>query len=339
MIVVAESKSAICLRNYLNNSDTYHKSCSLGQLFLHIQDINMKKLLFIVSLIGFLILACNPKNVNQSFEIITAEGISGEVIKYIAFQSEHVLPRNVEVWLPPSYHTNPGQRYPVLYMHDGQNVFNPSTSYTGVDWDIDGALTKLIEEGIAREAIVVAPWNSERRTGEYMPAKPLQLSGGVEAFEAQYGQLHSDAYLKFLTSELKPFIDATYRTLTDAPNTMIMGSSMGGLISAYAIAEYPEIFGRAGCISTHWTIGGNNVVDWFNKSLPEPGSHFIYFDYGTEGVDAPYEPFQLRLNEALLQRGFAEGVDFVSYRFEGADHNETAWKERMHIPLTYLLGK
>jgi len=299
----------------------------------------MKKILIIVSLIGCLMLACTGKDVNPSIKIITGEGISGEIIKHISFQSEHVLPRNVEVWLPPSYHENLEQRYPVLYMHDGQNVFNPSTSYTGIDWDIDGALTKLIQEGITREAIVVAPWNTERRTREYMPANPLQLSNGVEAFEAQHGQLHSDAYLKFLTSELKPFIDATYRTLTDAPNTMIMGSSMGGLISAYAIAEYPNVFGRAGCISTHWTIGGNTMVDWFSSVFPEPGSHFIYFDYGTEGVDAPYEPFQLRLNEALLQRGFTEGVDFVSYRFEGADHNEAAWKARMHIPLTYLLEK
>lgn len=286
-----------------------------------------------------MILSCTSPNQTPSFEIITGEGITGEVIKYQSFPSEYVLARNVEVWLPPSYHINPDQRFPVLYMHDGQNVFNPATSYTGVDWNIDGTLTQLIEQGLAREVIVVAPWNTERRRGEYMPAKPLQENDGAAAFEAEHGTLHSDAYLKFLVTELKPFIDSNYRTLSNTENTIIMGSSMGGLISAYAIAQYPEIFGKAGCISTHWTIGGNSLVDWFSSELPEPGKHFIYFDYGTEGIDAPYEPYQLRLNQALLDRGFQEGIDFVSYRFDGDDHNESAWNARMHIPLKYLLGK
>jgi len=283
--------------------------------------------------------ACSQVEKDQQEPEVVADDVTGEIVYYTDFESDYVKPRNVEVWLPPSYRENNEQRYPVLYMHDGQNVFNPATAYTKIDWNVDGVLTKLIEEGKAREAIVVGIWNTDRRLGEYMPAKPVRESGRVEEFEERsQHQLHADDYLKFLTSELKPYIDETYRTLPDQPNTMIMGSSMGGLISGYAIAEYPGIFGAAGCVSTHWPIGEGIVVDWFGKNLPESGNHKLYFDYGTAGLDESYEPYQLKMNELLVQKGYREGEDFVSFKFDGADHNEAAWQDRVDIPLLFLLG-
>ena len=141
---------------------------------------------------------------------------TGTVESYQDVPSAHVAARNVDVWLPPGYAAHPRKRYPVLYMHDGQNLFDPALSYIGVDWGVDEAMTKLIAEGRAREAIVVGIWNTPLRLQEYMPRKPVagaSLPIGVEGMgELPAASIVSDRYLAFLVHELKPFIDATYRT-------------------------------------------------------------------------------------------------------------------------------
>jgi predicted alpha/beta superfamily hydrolase len=207
-----------------------------------------------------------------------------------SFPAQSIDPRQVEVWLPPSYEAS-DRRYPVLYMHDGQNVFNPETSTHKVPWGVDEALTRLVAENTAREAIVVAAWCTSQRVREYMPAKAFDTPRGAamktEAFQ-QFGLPLSDQYLQFLVTELKPFVDTTYRTLPAQPDTFIMGSSMGGLISLYALCEYPHVFGGAGCVSTHWVVADGICVDYMRDALPQAGQHRLYFDYGTEGIDAPY---------------------------------------------------
>jgi predicted alpha/beta superfamily hydrolase len=231
----------------------------------------------------------------------------------------------------------------VLYMHDGQNLFDPSLSYyTQTDWGVDEAMTKLIAEGRVRETIVVGIWNTPLRLQEYMPRKPVTsgtLPIGVEGMgELPASSIVSDAYLAFLVDELKPFIDKTYRTKPGRDDTFVMGSSMGGLISLYAVAEYPRVFGGAGAVSTHWPIGNGIVIDWLATHLPDPRTHRLYFDHGTATLDAQYAPFQQRMDAIVRARGYVEGESFMTRVFEGAEHSERAWRQRVDVPLQFLLG-
>lgn len=252
--------------------------------------------------------------------------------------SRFVETRNVDVWLPPGYALEDGRRYPVIYMHDGQNLFEPKTAFGGVDWGIDRAIVRLASEGRLREAIVVGIWNTDRRFGEYMPQKALALSErSSELAEQSDGEVLSDAYLRFIVEELKPLIDQEYRTLPERGSTLVMGSSMGGLISLYALCEVPEIFGGAGCLSTHWPAGEGIVIEYLRRALPRPGAHRIYFDHGTETLDASYEAFQRQVDAVMRGAGYREGKDWITRRFPRAEHSERAWRERVHIPLLFLL--
>jgi enterochelin esterase-like enzyme len=112
---------------------------------------------------------------------------------------------------------------------------------------------------------------------------------------------------------------------------------MGGLISLYAIEQYPDVFGGAGCVSTHWPAGGPDLVDALGAALPPAGRHRLYFDFGTAGLDAEYEPLQQRMDNHLRAAGYTEGVDWRTIKFPGADHNEPAWRSRVHVPLRFLL--
>jgi predicted alpha/beta superfamily hydrolase len=266
----------------------------------------------------------------------------GTLFRYENFPSRLVPPRHVDIWLPPGYDSLAEFRYPVLYMHDGQNLFLPGHSFGGEPWSVDKAMVRLIDEGKISETIVVGIWNfGGNRWGEYLPQKAAESPEG-RAFAARFpdrlpGELYADAYLKFLVDELKPTIDSTYHTKPDQPHTFVMGSSMGGLISLYAITEYPQVFGGAGCVSTHWVAGENLMVDYFAKVLPKPGDNKIYFDFGTKTLDAAYQHYQTRMDEKMRAAGYTYGVDWLTCKFEGAEHSEQSWRERVHIPLEFLL--
>ena len=149
--------------------------------------------------------------------------------------------------------------------------------------------------------------------------------------------LASDEYLRFLVEELKPFVDARYRTLPGRDDTVVMGSSMGGLISLYALAKYPDVFGGAGAVSTHWPAGDGAMVDWLAAHLPA-GTHRIWFDHGTETLDAGYALYQLRMDAAMQAAGWMRGRDWESRVYEGAAHDEKSWRARVDQPLRFLLG-
>ena len=125
--------------------------------------------------------------------------------------------------------------------------------------------------------------------------------------------------------------------MPDQQNTFVMGSSMGGLISLYAINEYPQVFGGAGCVSTHWSTATQELVDEMARRLPDPADHRLYFDYGTKTLDSEYEPYQRRMDEHLRRAGYCENENWITLKFEGAKHSERSWRERVHIPLTFLL--
>ncbi|MEO6264301.1 MAG: alpha/beta hydrolase-fold protein [Luteimonas sp.] len=267
---------------------------------------------------------------------------TGTVVSYQDFPSAHVAARSVDIWLPPGYGRDPSRRYPVVYMHDGQNLFDPALSYGGVDWGVDETMTRLIAQGRIREAIVVGVWNTPLRFAEYMPqqavtAAQVPMLAGMPALLRE--QLRSDAYLTFLVEELKPFVDAEFRTLPGRDDTFVMGSSMGGLISLYAASEYPDVFGGAAGVSTHWPAGDGIVIDWLAAHLPDPRTHKLYFDHGTETLDAQYAPYQQRMDAVMRNAGYSEGRNWITRRFEGAEHSEKSWRERVDVPLVFLLGK
>jgi len=280
----------------------------------------------------------------------TAKTPAGTIDFYPKIASDHRAPRPVEVWLPLGYDPEADERYPVIYMHDGQfNLHHGHTPFEEKDWlwDMDTTMARLINEGVIRPAIVVSIWADLDVNGnrglEFMPQKPVteEVRKSLIARDGVFadGEIISDNYLKYLVKDLKPFIDKTYRTLPDRANTFVMGSSMGGMISAYAITEYPEVFGHAACLSTDWTSGDGAVIAWCNDHFPEAGNHRLYFDYGTETLDAAYEPYQMKMDDLMRSKGYQSGEDWITRKFEGADHSPKAWRERLHVPLEFLLGK
>lgn len=270
----------------------------------------------------------------------------GRLVRYTAYPSDYVPPRNVDVWLPPGYDADPTKRWPVVYMQDGQNLFDENLSFSGVDWGADEAVAALMQEGKIQGAIVVGVWNTAYREEEYVPQGPVEdlmrgpMGEELRDFLADMGwELTGDDYLRFLVEELKPVIDVRYRTRPDPANTVVMGSSSGALISLYALICYPHIFGRAGCLSTHFPALDGALIEPLARSLPPPyPGRRLYFDFGTKSIDAEYEPFQRRFDDLLRQRGYTEGVDWMTRKFSGARHNERAWRKRLKIPMEFLLS-
>lgn len=257
-----------------------------------------------------------------------------------SFPSRFVPPRTVQVYLPSAYNQATTQHFPVIYMHDGQNLFDPATAFIGVPWDVHRAVESLAAEQHIHPAIIVGIWNTPQRRAEYFPEKAFYLISNDTLrahVVSNYGVPSSDRYLRFIVEELKPFIDQRYRTLPNRDTTFIMGSSMGGLISLYALCEYPDVFGGAGCLSTHWPAGNGIMLEYLRSALPDPAHHKIYFDHGTATLDATYETFQRQVDGLLRSHGYAEGTNWITRRFPGHDHSERAWRQRVHIPLEFLL--
>lgn len=267
----------------------------------------------------------------------------GTLEHYADFPSQHIAARHVDVWLPPEYQDS-AVPHPVLYMHDGQNLFEPSIAYGGEIWEIDAAITRLMHARVIPGIMVVGIWNTPLRWPEYMIPAPFEAAENSAELRATFKAEHGsppmgDAYLRFIVEELKPFIDSRYRTQPDRQHTFLMGSSMGGLISLAALCTYPEVFGGAGCLSTHWVAADGIMVDYLPQMLPQPGAQRIYFDHGTVDLDAQYPPYQARVDAIMRAAGYTQGENWITRTFDGADHSERAWRERVHIPLTFLFGE
>lgn len=282
--------------------------------------------------------------------------LSSGILKRIdSFPSKYVRPRIVDVWLPSDYAET--KKYAVLYMHDGQMLFDGETTWNKQEWKVDEIVGSLQKEQQIRDCIVVAIWNhSDIRHTDYYPQKPFDLlpqkfkDSIFETNNKQFGTdfkgLNSDNYLKFIVEELKPYIDANFSVYKNPENTFISGSSMGGLISMYALCEYPDVFGGAACLSTHW-VGfmpqenspvPESFFDYMKENLPSPATHKIYFDYGTKTLDEFYLPYQHRVDEVLKLKGYDES-NSRNLKFEGHDHSENSWNQRFQIPVQFLLNK
>jgi hypothetical protein len=280
---------------------------------------------------------------------------AGKIVDLGVLTSKYTDPRRVVVWLPDGYRPR-GEKYAVLYMHDGQNLFDKATAGYGMEWEIDEHLSQLIRDKKVRPTIVVGIWNTPKRLQEYAPSKafttlPASYRDKVRALYG--GDPLSDGYLKFLVRELKPTIDRRFNVKSDRANTVIMGSSMGSLISLYAIDEYPQIFGGAGMLSTHWPLvinpDGKPVSDedyavvsatferYLAPALPDPRTHKLYFDHGSETLDAVYKRYQDRVDGVVAKRGYVQGKNWLTRNFPGQKHNEISWASRVDVPLVFLL--
>lgn len=281
---------------------------------------------------------------------------SGTIIRHESFQSSYVSARHIDVWLPNSYTHQ--KKYAVLYMQDGQMLYDSSTTWNKQAWEVDAVAAIVQQNKRVKDFIVVGIWNGgNTRHKDYFPQKPFdgllqiqkdsiiqQLKDAGRTNESF--QPISDNYLLFIVNELKPFIDTTYSTYTNRENTFIAGSSMGGLISLYAICEYPNVFGGAACMSTHWpgtfSIENNPIPQAFfhylQSYLPNPQTHKIYFDYGDQTLDALYPPLQQRV-DTLMQNSGYNNNNWITKFFPGENHSEQAWSKRLHLPLLFLLQK
>lgn len=265
-------------------------------------------------------------------EIVTGGTITGDVRVHRAVTSqflEHA--RDVWVWLPPGYAREAGRRYPVLYMHDGNNVFDARTAFLGREWGVDEVAQGLVESGAIEPLIVVGVSNTPDRIGEY-----TWVPGTVEGHAAG-GE--GKQYARFLVEELKPLIDRAYRTKAGRADTGVMGSSLGGLISAYLAIHYPEVFGKVGVVSPSiWWSGYalHKDIAGISNGLK------IWLDMGAHEGDAGEQAGNLQharlLKRQLVARGYREGETLGYLEDAQGSHDEPSWSRRLPAILGFLYG-
>jgi len=253
--------------------------------------------------------------------------VSGpNLVKHEQFPSRFLRnQRDLIVYLPPGYDSQPDRRFPVLYLHDGQNLFDGATSFIpGMDWHIGQTADFVISEGRAEPLIIVGIYNAgKQRLGEYTPTRAPKLGGG-----------RANRYAKFLLEEVQPMVKANYRTLNGAENTGIGGSSLGGLVSLYIGLRQPAIFGRIAALSPSvwWN---QRVILRFAEAAPVQPLPRIWLDIGTREGPRIVDDVE-RFRDVLLHKGWQIGRDLAYQRVEGAEHNEAAWAARVGPFLEFL---
>jgi predicted alpha/beta superfamily hydrolase len=219
----------------------------------------------------------------------------------------------VRVWLPPGYGENTLQRFPVVYMQDGHNLFFPQESFAGETWRMQETLRVLQDMSLTRQVVVVGILPRDRQT--------------------EYTAPGYDDYARFLVEDLKPWVDEHYRTLCGPGDTLVMGSSLGGVVSLHLGWSHPEVFGRVACLSS--TFGyADDLFERVRRGPRPPLS--IYLDSGW-----PHDNFEATrsMRSELLRLGFREGHDLHYLAFPRATHDERHWALRAHIPLQLSFGQ
>jgi predicted alpha/beta superfamily hydrolase len=260
----------------------------------------------------------------KDYAMVAEEGhtVVGTVMVLEGFESPQLgNRRDLLVYLPPSY-SRGDRRYAVIYMHDGQNLFDRATSF-GEEWEVDQTLEEASAQGL--EAIIVGIPNTETRLDEYSPFPDRRHSQGGRG----------DLYLDFIVDTVKPVIDRDFRTRPERECTGIAGSSMGGLISLYAFFRRPEVFGFVGAMSPALWFGGRGIFRFVKERPFAPGR--IYLDIGTnEGGEALTDARRMR--RLLEDKGYRAGRDLLFFVEMGGKHNERAWARRLHASLRFLLS-
>ncbi|MEO8683121.1 MAG: alpha/beta hydrolase-fold protein [Vicinamibacterales bacterium] len=251
---------------------------------------------------------------------------AGTLHRHEQFHSVHLAgDRDLMVWLPPDYEMDGDRRYPVLYMHDGQNLFDPATAFLeGSHWRIGETASELIAEGRVEPLIIVGIYNTGiDRIEEYTPTRDARLGGG-----------HANDYGRLIVEELKPFIDRTYRTQPDALHTGIGGSSLGGLVTLHLGFTYPRVFSRLAVLSPSVWWDRRAILRTVRQASPRPDLR-IWVDMGTAEGRRGLDDARL-LKAALMGAGWVEGKNLHYAEYEGADHSEGAWAARMGPVLEWL---
>ncbi len=228
-------------------------------------------------------------------------------------------PHDIIVWLPPSYHHNTQKRYPVLYMHDGQNIMDPRTAYIGYDWRIDETATLLIKKNLIEEIIIVGIYNSPDRLSEYS--------------DCELG----NRYMDFLIHSVKNFIDVMYRTKPEKNHTATMGASMGGLISFLLVWKHSDIFGKAACLSNSFYYDNDKLFHEIENYQGKKKNIQIYLDCG--GREKELLHGYHRMVHLLQEKKFTKGKDLEYYLERKGRHNEQTWARRSWRGLVFLFGK
>ena len=251
--------------------------------------------------------------------------------------------RSVTLWIPDGDVTGRS----VLLCHDGQNLFTGEHTWNGGSWQLGAALTALEHAGIPAP-LVVAPWCRKGfdRWHDYAPEDVLRsdetIMQGFLAWPSASGtspdQFCGNAYAAWCAESLLPQVRREFALSVRRADAAIMGSSMGGLASLYALARYPNVYGTALCLSTHWTPGGSRFPQACIDLLPPPGNHRMWFDHGDQGLDAGYGPLQKLADERLTESGWSQGADVVSRFYPGTDHSEAAWAGRVGEALHFWLS-
>ena len=288
---------------------------------------------------------------------MTPKVSAGQVVAWRSLDGGSAGPMTVWVWLPPEYDTIKDKRFPVLYMHDGQNLFDRELTKYNQEWGLDEAIPRMARQGDLRSWIVVGVQSPKARYTALFPEKIFGLLSpeykkrveGLETGEPK-AKLAGDDYLKFVVNTVKARVDREFRTLSGPEDTAVMGSSMGGLMAFYAIAEYPETFGQAAAVSMHIPLAGvekgedhakwaAQASDAFRRYLTmskmRPGANRLYVDHGTTTLDEAYAPYSKQFVPMLETAGWT-GSNFMFRTYAGAEHNETAWQQRVDIPLAFL---
>jgi predicted alpha/beta superfamily hydrolase len=232
--------------------------------------------------------------------------------------------RDVLVWLPPGYDGSTDLRYPVLYMHDGQNLFESETSFQGDHWRVAETATELIEAGRIEPLIIVGIYNTgEARIDEYTPTGDKRLGGG-----------QADDYGRMIIEELKPLIDRAYRTKPDAASTGVGGSSLGGLVSLHLGFTHPAVFTKIAALSPSVWWGRKTILKTIREARSKPPIR-LWVDMGTAEGRKGLDDARL-LKAALVGLGFTPDIDLRYAEYEGATHSEQAWSERVGPMLEWL---
>jgi len=279
----------------------------------------------------------------------------GKIERVSPFDSQLIESRFLDVWLPPGYSKE--QKYDVLYMHDGRMLFDAKTTWNQQEWLVDEVAASLIEQNKVRPFIVVAiPNGGAKRHSEFFPQKPfesltkktqasmylLERSPGVLLFKTR---IYSDNYLKFIVTEVVPYIEMNYSVNRGGKHRYLAGSSMGGLISWYGLMEYPNEFAGAISMSTHWPgafetdkLAFKAFLTYIENQLPSLTTQKIYFDHGDQTLDVMYPQLQKQINNLFEQQQYPSN-QWHSQFFPGEDHSEKSWSKRLNIPFEFMFAR
>ncbi|WP_017664205.1 alpha/beta hydrolase [Porphyrobacter sp. AAP82] len=286
------------------------------------------------------------------FAMPLAAADTGRLVEYREVAAAGLPAQRLSIWLPPGYDAGE-RRYPVLYMHDGHNLFDVKNSNFNKIWAADAAMLAAMASGKVEPHIIVGIWapGSDRHR-QYLPRSLYDMTSGnlrAQMDGMTKGGVISQAYLAWIAGPLKSWVDTSFRTRPGRDDTAIVGSSMGGLMSCYAFLEAPTVFGRAGCVSSHWPAVDPRAIDagelkalwdgWFAARLGAPDGRRVWMDHGTATLDAFYAPYQQVVDARFAKAGWQRGRDWESRIYEGAEHEENAWAARLPEVFGWLLAK